>query len=735
MSDWEEDMYDDDEEEEELSFEDDSDDENVDVLMSNSDKMNAESLYFKAKHLKEEGQIDESIDTFCSIAKNELFTAEYKFKSLKQLLKISEQQNNIENVKLYLTSIFSMRKEIEDYYFSSSILKIVSRFNVQIDYSEFQLNYLNLLCNLSSNETNATFEKIKIKCDLLISQLYISLEDYERARDILTKLEHQISQVSTSTKNTYFLEIITSQILILLTYNFDLNELERLVMLTNSFDVGIPQMNIAGIKNEGSGMVSMYSGDYNNANCHFFDAFKNFNDSGDNRRVPVLAKYIVTSILSKSEVNPFQSSDFQGFLDIEMIDFLMKIFESVSCLDIQKFNELMKSDILKNLPTEFKFFIDFEPAIRELVYTEFITQHVHQFERIDFGYFIDTLEIDRSFFKKLLLKLHSTGKITGFRFDFVKEYITRCELPSIEIDAYTFIDNAFKLFDISNKKMKDIFKSEFEQLLHNDNTDSIERKTQSQINLRRYDGEENFNNEKMNELSFINLNQANMSLDKTILNENLDVLIFNTAYNTDSLRSLSKELSDASLIHKDLSKDTHIRNNIIDCINKFISIAQNSIPIQKENNLSYLSQIIDSKVTNEFNRLFTTNTVEADKLADSNIPDVICTSTMNQLDVPLNPDFQKDPDLSLSQKEKELKRLNLVSDSILLISKKQNESDIRFCNLKPSLQSTLSRTKLKRPASEMYRFNLDRFKSVGNTFDFSETTSTDNMSIDGIEEE
>lgn len=735
MSDWEEDMYDDDEEDDELSFEDDSDNENNkdDALLPTSDEMNAESSYFKAKHLKEEGNLTESINVFDKIVSNDKSSCEYKFKATKQLLKIYEQQRSLGQVKVTLSNLFAIKDEIDNYYFSSSILKIVSRIHPNLDYSEFQLNYLHHISNLTLKEKNSTFEKVRVKCDLLISQLFTLMKDYGKAQDILTKLENQVLEMSNNTKNTFFLEIITSQILILLTHKFDLNELERLVMLTKSIDVGIPQMRILGIKNEGSGMILMYAEDYSAANCYFLDAFKNFNDSGDERRVVVLAKYIITSILSKLEVNPFQSSDFQGFLKIKVIDFLMNVYESVNNLDTKQFNELLNSDVLKNLSNDFEFLADFIPSLRELIYTEYIRRYISEFDRIEFEFFTNTLEIDLPLFKKMLFKLHNTGKIVGFRFDFVERYITRCDSPSIEIDAYKFIDKAFAFYDISNEKIKDIFKSEFEQLLKNDLTkehDSIERKTQSQFNLRQYDGPLAFSSD----LSFINLNQVNMGLDKTLLNENLDVLTFNTAYNTDTLRALSKKLLEFCLINKDLSKNTHIRNNILDCVNKFISIARNSIPIQKEKNLSYVNQIIDSRVTNEFNRFFKTDTAKVGNLIDFNIPDVIQTSTMNQLEPPLNPDFKNDPDILLSQQEKQFKRLKLVSDSILLVARKQNEADVRFCNIKPSLHSTLSRTKLKRPASEMSKFKIDRLRNTNNTFDFSETASTDNMSIDEADE-
>jgi hypothetical protein len=789
MSDWEEDMYDD-EEEEELSFEEDeneNENENDNNIQTNQPNisLNIESLYFKAKYLKEEDNLNDSIELFNKIISTDDISFEYLFKSRKQLIKIYEKEKQIDQIINLLNQLFEMKNiiTIDKSYFNSSLYKIIQRIehkNYDSSFTKpiYQIFYQYLLSIPSNEIDSSSNQKLKFKIELLISNNHLKDGNLDSALKILENLESEIEHSNETIKNSYYLDIIASKILILMNDNKNLKELKRLSAIANSLISGIPKTRILGIINEGSGLVSMYSNDYINANKYFQNSFKNFNDSGDDRRHEVLIKYIFSSILSKSEVNPFQSSDFQGFLKLDSIKILMQIYNLFQNMNVIELNKIIKSQNFIQLSEKYIFIQDFIPELCDLIYVNYITKYIRLFHKVRFEYFTTKLDISIFEFKKIIIKLFNKGLIFNCKIDFIDNFIINENFPKfIDINFINFIENAFIYYDFSYSTIFEFFENQVQNMkkrqrldsLSSNNTsfsnyeenefglnNSIAENFDNDINLDFNNNNGNLKNKNIigsikNKSIFTsdknilrNLNEFNFSsLNKSLTSQNLEDAIFETCFGSFNLKSLTSSLYKDKIIKKDLSKTTQPRSNLLGYINQYIDLMESSLPLLIIEDVSYVNKIKDTQITNEFNKLFKSNLNGSLNTSffyknDDNIPDVIQSSIMNELEPPSDPDMKNDPDAFLKGNEKKIHRLKLIDNSISIIEKKHHEFLVKLVNYIVKTNNSTSsisipNAKTKKVPFDFNRSFLNRVINNRDTVsrDQSETTSLDNMSFDG----
>lgn len=761
MSDWEEDMYDDDEEEE-LSFEEDEAiDESKDGLDEKAKSFDEESLYFQAKNLKEEDNLVDAAKLFEVILNNQHATSTYVFKSLKQLIKVYESEKDLDKILELLTRLFDMKDDphLTTLYFNSSLFKIVNRIdreNYEIllaknIFLKFQ-QYIHQLSPEQQNETSN--KKLKIKVQLCIANCCLNAGDLDQASGILSVLGNEIISANESIKSTYHLDILAAQILLLLSKKGNTLELKRLTETANNLISGIPQSRILGAINEGSGLVSMYSGDFKAANNYLQVAFKSFNDCGDKRRVHVLVKFILSSILSQSEVNPFQSSDFQGFIKIKLIENLMDMYAAFQNMDIYRFNTIVNRDNFVCNIGDYQIIDDFMPQLKELFYTNYIIEHIPVFEKVKFNYFTKKLNVTNLSFERLLIKIYNKGLIPNYKIDCVNNIIIKTSSDKFtEINSLQYLENAFKYYTLPNTNVAEEFATKCQQL-GNDRTNSDKVKIVKDFpemmdldcedleRLKYFDDDSNHakENASSNIIDNNDIERNFPPLNKGFIPVNLDRLKFETRYNVESLQKIAFLLFSDHFIKMDLSSDSQIGLKLRPCIDKYIVLICNSIPSAVAKNVSYFDKIKDEKMQLEFSKLFSHSTVQSSgnekNQSDQNIPDVLQTTLMNPIEPPSNPDVLNDADFLLKSKEKKILRLQTIEDFVSTVVSKHDEFKTRGCNFSTTIEGYDEDSgKFNRHDLEINRIVISRlFSRQPISADQSETTSLDNMSFDGAED-
>ena len=700
MSDWEDDMYDDDENDEELSFDDDdnddddNDDDNIvidnDIHCKKPKILDIESLYFQSKNLKEDENYIESIKLFETIV-NDNSNISYQFKSIKQLIKIYElNEDNIDKIIILIDKLFEIfinnTNSIDLSYFKSSLSKIINRIERLNTRDSFDLQIFQKLFDNLQNFNDTTYNKLLIKLQLSISNNLINLNNLNEASIILNNLQSQIID----NHDPFFINIIAFKISILiekLRLSSDdykiLGELKKYCKLANNLISGIPQSKILGIINDGSGIISLYSHDYLNANIYFQNSFKNFNDFGDIKRIDLLIKFIITSILINNEINPFQSNDFKGFIKNDKINLLLEIYKSYQEVNLKKFNYLINNELVElDLLKDYKIIEKFIPIIQMNLQLNYLSNRIKLFEKVKFDYFMNRMEInDYQYFKKLLLKLYSKGELTNYKINFKHNYIIKRDLHTfINIKPIQYIDNYFRLKECINENCHEEFvqnlKSIKEKKIDNENDKTFDEQSQLQTD-NNY-----FTNINMN-MNILNTGQT-FSSDKPINEIDIDNIKLECMYSSNTLQNLLNNLYEDKTLKRDLPNHLNIRPTLISYIEEYLRILNNSIPIVDKNdnnndNKSYINKVNDTRANIELSMLYKDKDKESSSLSsnnyekDDNLPDIIQHTNMNQLETPHNNDVKLDEDVQLNTKSQKLLQLQLIRDNIASIGSKGDE--------------------------------------------------------------
>ncbi|KAG7768775.1 hypothetical protein KL946_000058 [Ogataea haglerorum] len=419
MSDWDDDMYDDDEEE--LSFEEDDVQESVDEAGTDM-----ESRYFWGKELRQDEKLEQALQVFQeNIDRND--NSEYVFKSTKQALKVSIELGDPAMIMHYLDLFLKQLPQMGASYGDASFSKMLHRFDHPIAgcSSELQKQVFDKFSAYlrSSNSRN---ERLIIRVELGRAGVLLAEQNYNEARSLLQRLEEAVTGSSEAIKSAYLLEVIALEMVIASRGEIDVEELSRLTKMAENLGSSIPQSRIVGIIKECSGLVAMFDEDFQRANHCFQESFRGFNECGDDRRVDVLMKYIISNLLSESEIDPFQSGDFQGFDHVSEIVKLMELYRHVQETDIAKYNALLNDDEeFKNM-MQGNLLAQFIPFVTELVHVRFVLGYLKLFKRVSFRKLQEKLKIHESELEVMLLKLYGEGKISNYKLDMVAKTVELC---------------------------------------------------------------------------------------------------------------------------------------------------------------------------------------------------------------------------------------------------------------------------------------------------------------------
>lgn len=772
MSDWDEDTYMDDyDEDEELSFEDDDDDDgneynndNIDIDStkgnSNGDEpnsINIESTYYEAKNLKDENNTDGAIQLFHKIVNCD-FVDIYKFKSIKQLIKIFEKKSSIAEVCELVNLLFKFVHDntntvISVSKFNSSLTNIIKRIennSNDLSFNELVLNEIKKCLSQSqdsSSSTNLNIQKLEIKIDIILAKLYYKHNQKLKSYETLNYLESQILNMDEIIKNIYYLDILSLKLLILLSSNQmdseTLTKIKQLSEIANQLLPGIPDYKILGIINEGLGVASIYDMNYEKAYKYFSSAFINFNDFGDDEKFNVLVKYIISLILSNSDVNPFKSSDFQSCYKEENNVILIKFYNSVYDLNIDEFNNYLKDPEFNQIVSKYQILNDFLKQIKDTFYFKYVLDKIPriQTEEIEFTLFTNSSKIDLVSFKKALIKIFREGYLTDYKIDFINEKIIKKDHQGkfISLKPIDFIDNCFKYFNIQSEDMalsNDIDKEEKE--VPNNNL-IISMKKMKSKNV----------NDHISELIFF----------KSVTKINMNKLSLKLSYNANQLKNLTKLLYEKNIINEPINNDSSIYILLPTLIDDRINCYINGLTKEKTNNLSYSAKIRYEQKRNEYFKSIKAN--ESNDLSifqnDDNIPNVIQNSLMHMFYIPgpSNPDWDyNDEYLKLSNLLKKNERLKLNKEMMDIITRKHQDMLV-YDNVLQSIMDDDSNnekhsniieknenehlTAINNFEMEMLQFNkrLIREDTYANEVygNQSEVTSVDRISVDGEEDE
>lgn len=87
--------------------------------------------------------------------------------------------------------------------------------------------------------------------------------------------------------------------------------------------------------------MHLREGSFLDAHTDFFEAFKNYDESGSPRRTTCLKYLVLANMLIKSDINPFDSQEAKPFKNEPEIVAMTQMVQAYQDNDIQAFEHIM----------------------------------------------------------------------------------------------------------------------------------------------------------------------------------------------------------------------------------------------------------------------------------------------------------------------------------------------------------------------------------------------------------
>ncbi|KAL9609177.1 MAG: hypothetical protein Q9167_006036 [Letrouitia subvulpina] len=244
-----------------------------------------ENKYYNAKQLKVENP-DEALDEFLGMPAMEDEKGDWGFKGLKQAIKLEFKLSNTNNERLWL------------------------------------------------------------KTNIKLARLWLERKEYtelvKKVRDL-----HKACQREDGTddpnKGTYALEVYALEIQM---YAETKNNKRLKVLYQRALKVrsAVPHPKIMGIIRECGGKMHLSEENWQAAQTDFHESFHNYDEAGSLQRMQVLKYLVLTTMLMKSEINPFDSQETKPYKNDPSISAMTDLVDAYQRDDIHRYESILQNN-------------------------------------------------------------------------------------------------------------------------------------------------------------------------------------------------------------------------------------------------------------------------------------------------------------------------------------------------------------------------------------------------------
>lgn len=268
---------------------------------------------------------------------------------------------------------------------------------------------------------DAKNDRLWFKTNIKLGKLYFDIGDYKNLTKILKQLRKSCKNEDGSEdmkKGTQLLEIYALEIQ-MYTEQKNNKKLKELYGQSLKIKSAIPHPLIMGVIrgilysnsffrllicfffSECGGKMHLREQEYEKAHTDFFEAFKNYDESGSPRRTTCLKYLVLANMLMKSDINPFDSQEAKPYKnDVEILA-ITNLVSAYQNGEISEFEKILRSNR--------KTIMD-DPFIREHIEdllrnirTQVLIKLIKPYTRIRINFIAEELNIDPSEVENLMV--------------------------------------------------------------------------------------------------------------------------------------------------------------------------------------------------------------------------------------------------------------------------------------------------------------------------------------------
>ncbi|XP_045156594.1 COP9 signalosome complex subunit 2 [Mercenaria mercenaria] len=387
---------------------------------SNSEPdVDLENQYYNSKALKDDDP-KAALDNFQKVLELEgKDKGEWGFKALKQMIKINFKLGNYdEMMKRYKLLLTYIKSAVTRNYSEKSINSILDYISTSKQMELLQNFYETTLDALKE----AKNERLWFKTNTKLGKLYFDRGDFNKLQRILKQL-HISCQTDDGEddlkKGTQLLEIYALEIQM---YTEQKNNKKLKALYEQSLHIksAIPHPLIMGVIRECGGKMHLREGEYERAHTDFFEAFKNYDESGSPRRTTCLKYLVLANMLMKSGINPFDSQETKPYKNDPEILAMTNLVSAYQNNDINEFEKILRTN-RRNIMEDPFIREHIEDLLRN-IRTQVLIKLIKPYTRIHIPFISKELNIDPSEVENLLVSCILDSTING-RIDQVNQVL------------------------------------------------------------------------------------------------------------------------------------------------------------------------------------------------------------------------------------------------------------------------------------------------------------------------
>ncbi|KYK57995.1 PCI/PINT associated module [Drechmeria coniospora] len=338
MSDDEDFMQESDDEQYDFEYEEDDDADNGDIDIENK--------YYNAKQLKLTDPNDAILE-FLGIPPLEGERGEWGFKGLKQAIKLEFKQGRYDEAAEHYAELLTYVKSAVTRNYSEQSINNMLDFiekgagNAEAVQSIERFYSLTLESFQSSNN-----ERLWLKTNLKLAKLLLDRKEYLAVSKKLRDLHHACHRADGSddpSKGTYLLEIYALEIQMLAETKSN-KQLKALYQRALKVKSAVPHPRIMGIIRECGGKMHMSEENWNEAQSDFFESFRNYDEAGSLQRIQVLKYLLLTTMLMKSDINPFDSQETKPYRTDPRILAMTELVDAYQRDDVHAYERVLQGN-------------------------------------------------------------------------------------------------------------------------------------------------------------------------------------------------------------------------------------------------------------------------------------------------------------------------------------------------------------------------------------------------------
>jgi COP9 signalosome complex subunit 2 len=189
-------------------------------------------------------------------------------------------------------------------------------------------------------------ERLWLKTNIKLAKLWLDRKEYSQLSKKLRELHRACQREDGSddpSKGTYSLEVYALEIQM---YAETKNNKRLKALYQRALRVrsAVPHPKIMGIIRECGGKMHMSEENWEQAQSDFFESFRNYDEAGSIQRIQVLKYLVLTTMLMKSDINPFDSQETKPYKNDPRISAMTDLVDAYQRDDIHTYEDILRKN-------------------------------------------------------------------------------------------------------------------------------------------------------------------------------------------------------------------------------------------------------------------------------------------------------------------------------------------------------------------------------------------------------